>query len=70
MSLELEEFFSICFQVQQLRTEKKLPRKPMSQTIPEMIRFMEQHASKDHLLKGFAKPSDNPFQEKSRCVLL
>ncbi|KAL3869130.1 hypothetical protein ACJMK2_041848 [Sinanodonta woodiana] len=42
--------------VEQLRNEAAIPR--------------VRHADEDVLIKGFARPGDNPFKEKGGCAIL
>ena len=56
--------------VQQLREEKRLHRIKCSQTIADLVSYMEENNSIDHLLVGFHKPSDNPFHEKGKCTIV
>jgi len=55
--------------VEQLRIECNGDRAPVSQTVAQMIQFMNQHHDQDHLLIGIDKKA-NPFQEKSSCTVI
>lgn len=54
----------------QLRTEAKIARLPVSKTVHDIVAYCTAHAREDHLITGWAKPSDNPFKEKDRCFIL
>ncbi|CAD5111765.1 DgyrCDS1044 [Dimorphilus gyrociliatus] len=54
----------------QLRNEAQIPRKSASVAIEEMIKFCEEQAEKDVMISGFRKLSDNPYREKSGCIVL
>ncbi len=55
--------------VEQLRVESDVQRLPVSQTIQEMVRFVEQQKEQDPLIVGIDKKT-NPFHERSTCTLL
>lgn len=56
--------------VEQLRAECNLQRKPVSESVKEMMSFMEENNSHDVLLNGFINKKENPFVEKGGCVIL
>jgi hypothetical protein len=53
--------------VEQLRVEAGIHRMTVSESVAEIMKYMQQHAESDVLMKGFAKQSDNPFKEKGGC---
>lgn len=56
--------------VEQLQSESLLPRKPVSQSIADMIAYVNEHSSHDVLLNGFMNKKENPFVEKGGCSIL
>jgi hypothetical protein len=54
----------------QLRKEASLKRLPASQTLNEFVRHILDSQDKDALVVGFPSKKDNPFSEKSGCLLL
>jgi len=56
--------------VEQLRVEAGIHRMTVSESVAEIMKYMQQHADNDVLMKGFAKQSDNPFKEKGGCLIL
>ncbi|KAL3868936.1 hypothetical protein ACJMK2_041688, partial [Sinanodonta woodiana] len=56
--------------VEQLRNEAAIPRVRVSECIEDIMKYCEQHADEDVLIKGFARPGDNPFKEKGGCAIL
>lgn len=56
--------------VEQLRLEAAIQRVRVSECIYDIEKYCEQHSEEDALLKGFQRPSDNPFKEKGGCAIL
>lgn len=56
--------------VEQLQSESLLPRKPVSQSIAEMVTYVNEHSAHDVLLNGFLNKKENPFVEKGGCSIL
>ena len=56
--------------VEQLQAESMLPRKPVSQSLADMIAYVNEHSSHDVLLNGFINKKGNPFVEKGGCSIL
>jgi hypothetical protein len=56
--------------VEQLRVERNIQRKPVSECVKEMVAFMEENNSKDCLVNGFLNKKENPFVEKGGCTIL
>ena len=56
--------------VEQLRVERNLQRKPVSECVREMITFIPENNSKDCLVNGFINKKENPFVEKGGCAIL
>ncbi|PVD38337.1 hypothetical protein C0Q70_00949 [Pomacea canaliculata] len=54
----------------QLQVEASIRRQKVSVSIADIVQYCQTHLNEDHLIKGFAKPSDNPFSEKQRCSIL
>ena len=42
----------------------------VSESIREMMQFMETNRDKDYLVTGFPNKKDNPFQEKGGCTII
>uniref|UniRef100_A0A914XER8 Guanine nucleotide-binding protein subunit gamma n=1 Tax=Plectus sambesii TaxID=2011161 RepID=A0A914XER8_9BILA len=57
-------------QVEQLRREASAQRVSVSQASHDLKKFVEDHQSEDILVNGFAIQKENPFKEKSSCILL
>ena len=55
--------------VEQLRIECEVQRIPVSQSVGEMINFMDQNREIDPFIVGIDKKA-NPFQEKNSCTIL
>lgn len=55
--------------VEQLRVECEIRRLPVSQTINEMMNFIDQFKDEDPLIVGIDKKL-NPFQEKTSCTII
>lgn len=55
--------------VDALRVQAELPRKPLSQTLRDLINDCEGAQANDPLLNP-PRAEQNPFREKSRCILL
>ena len=55
----------------QLRVECKQVRIPLSQTLPELLAYVEEHSGNDFLLKPSKNAAkENPFRAKSGlCVI-
>lgn len=60
---------SMRLMVEQLRIEVKVSRMKISQTSQELVRYCEQHSRRDPLVVGVPS-SENPFREKTSCILL
>lgn len=56
--------------VEQLRLEFNCERKTVSESVKEMMDFMNANNEKDVLLNGFATKKDNPFMEKGGCTIV
>lgn len=56
--------------VEQLRVECNMQRKPVSECARDMVTFMEDNAAKDKLVIGFPNRKDNPYLEKSGCIII
>ncbi len=54
-------------EVASLRRQYNMQRVKMSQSIPEMVRYCQDHAQNDPLLMP---AKDNPFKDKKRCTLI
>lgn len=54
-------------EVATLRRQCAYRRAPMSQSIPEMIRYCQENEHNDPLL---TPAKDNPFKEKKRCTMI
>ena len=55
--------------VEQLRVESDVQRLPISQTVQQMMAYIEQNKEHDPLIVGIDKKM-NPFQEKNSCTIL
>ena len=55
--------------VEQLRIEVKVNRMKVSQTCQELVKYCEQQVRSDPLVVGVPS-SENPFREKTSCILL
>ena len=56
--------------VEQLRNEAAIDRKKVSQVCKELISFCEAHQQSDVLVSGFSSQKENPFKEKSGCLII
>ncbi|KAK6188309.1 hypothetical protein SNE40_004510 [Patella caerulea] len=56
--------------IEQLRCEAQITRMRVSQCIEDLVKYCDNWAEEDVLIKGFPKPSDNPFKEKGGCAIL
>ncbi|KAI3420402.1 Guanine nucleotide-binding protein subunit gamma-1 [Globodera pallida] len=58
--------------VEQLKREKNIPRRPMSETINDLIRFTQEMQRDDYLFNGFPTDKMNPYRPKSsfQCLIL
>jgi hypothetical protein len=56
--------------IEQLRREAAMERMPVSQTIAEMIQYIQEHEKEDSLVSGFPNKKDNPFKTSSICSIL
>ncbi|XP_046584561.1 guanine nucleotide-binding protein G(I)/G(S)/G(O) subunit gamma-7-like [Haliotis rubra] len=56
--------------IDQLRCEAQITRMRVSQCIEDLVKYCDSHTEDDVLIKGFCKPSDNPFKEKGGCTIL
>ncbi|RNA31360.1 guanine nucleotide-binding subunit gamma-1 [Brachionus plicatilis] len=56
--------------VEQLRNEAAIERKKVSQVCKELISFCEAHQTSDVLVSGFTSQKENPFKEKSGCIVV
>ncbi len=56
--------------VEQLRMEFNCERKTVSETVKDMMDFINANNEKDVLLNGFQTKKDNPFMEKGGCVIV
>jgi hypothetical protein len=56
--------------VEQLRHEAAIDRKKVSQVCKELIAFCEAHQQSDVLVSGFTSQKENPFKEKSGCLIV
>ena len=56
--------------VEQLRAECSLQRKTVSESVKEMMSFMDENNIHDVLLNGFLNKKENPFVEKGGCAIL
>jgi len=52
-----------------LQVQAQLPRKPLSQTLKDLIDYCKENADSDELLYP-PRAEANPFREKSRCTVL
>lgn len=55
--------------VDALRVQSQLPRKPLSQTLMDLINDCQANHANDPLLNP-PRAEQNPFREKSRCTVL
>jgi len=55
--------------VEQLRVECQVQRIPVSQSISEMMAFIDQRKDQDPLLTGIDN-KQNPFKEKGGCTII
>ena len=55
--------------VDALRDQVKLQKKPLSQTLQDLINYCKEHEENDSLLHP-PRAEANPFREKSRCSVL
>lgn len=56
--------------VEQLRHEAAVERKKVSQVCKDLISYCEAHQQSDVLVSGFSSQKDNPFKEKSGCLVI
>ena len=56
--------------VEQLRHEAAIDRKKVSQVCKELISFCEAHQQSVVLVSGFTSQKENPFKEKSGCLII
>ncbi|PVD23738.1 hypothetical protein C0Q70_17011 [Pomacea canaliculata] len=56
--------------IEQLRCEAQITRMRVSQCIDDLVKYCEAHIDDDYLIRGFSKPSENPFKEKGGCSIL
>ena len=56
--------------IEQLRCEAMITRHRVSKCIDDLQKYTEQHIEQDYLIRGFSKPSENPFKEKQSCKIL
>jgi len=56
--------------IEQLRCEAQITRMRVSQCIDDLVKYCEDNIDDDFLIRGFSKPSENPFKEKGGCSIL
>jgi hypothetical protein len=56
--------------VEQLRQEARIERKKVSQVCKELIAYCEAHQQSDVLVAGFSSQKENPYKEKSGCLVI
>lgn len=58
--------------VEQLRRERDVKRTPASQSINELILYVQETQKDDYLLNGFPTDKMNPYRPKSnfQCLVL
>ena len=56
--------------VEQLRHEAAVDRKKVSQVCKDLISYCEAHQQGDVLVSGFSSQKDNPYKEKSGCLVI
>ncbi|KAK3767147.1 hypothetical protein RRG08_018018 [Elysia crispata] len=56
--------------IEQLRCEAQITRFRVSQCIDDLQKYCDSHIEEDYLIRGFSKPSENPFKEKGSCAIL
>ncbi|XP_035695604.1 guanine nucleotide-binding protein G(I)/G(S)/G(O) subunit gamma-13-like [Branchiostoma floridae] len=66
---EMTEEERLTFEVKTLKYQLGQKRIMMSESIPDLIKFVEERMKTDYMLHPPAK-SKNPWAEKSKCVVL
>jgi guanine nucleotide-binding protein G(I)/G(S)/G(O) subunit gamma-12 len=56
--------------IDQLRREASMDRKKVSQVCRELVQYCEAHQQTDALVSGFTSQKENPFKEKSSCLVV
>lgn len=56
--------------VSQLRIEASVRRTPLSKSLKELVDYCNDHAEEDYLYRGWTRPNDNPYTDKSKCAIL
>jgi hypothetical protein len=56
--------------IEQLRQEAKIDRKKVSQVCKELISYCEAYQQSDVLVSGFTSQKENPYKEKSGCMVI
>jgi hypothetical protein len=56
--------------VEQLRHEAAIDRRKVSQVCKDLISFCEAHQASDVLVSGFTSQKENPYKEKSGCLVI
>lgn len=59
-----EELIDMKKEVEYLRKSAQFQRTPLSASIDEMLRFMDDNIQSDPIASGFKNRSDNPFETK------
>ena len=70
MSLNATNLFTLRKNVQQLRRESAIDRKPVSLVCKELINYCEANKKGDVLVHGFKSQKHNPFREETGCSFL
>ncbi|RUS84511.1 hypothetical protein EGW08_007750 [Elysia chlorotica] len=56
--------------IEQLRCEAQITRFRVSQCIDDLQKYCDSHIEEDYLIRGFSKPSENPFKEKGKYQIV
>lgn len=58
--------------IEQLKREKNNNRINVSQTVNDLIRYVQEYQKDDYLLTGFSTEKSNPYRPKSnfQCLIL
>lgn len=56
--------------IEQLRCEAQITRFRVSHCVADLQKYCDTHIEEDYLIRGFSKPSENPFKEKGGCAIL
>ncbi|XP_075248066.1 guanine nucleotide-binding protein subunit gamma-like [Convolutriloba macropyga] len=69
MSERLDERTYLLMKIEQLRQQCAIKREKVSETVQDLIDFMDETEKHDHFLRP-VRDSKNPFAEKAKCDLL